>query len=322
MARKVGRHGTVVVMVALILLLVACQSPTGGGGGGGGGGGSDTDSGTGETAGGDSPDDTAGAPAGGGGGSDADSGTGEAAGGDTSDDSAGDTGGDTGGEATGGGSDADSGAGEAAGGDTGGDTSGDSSDGSPGEPADDGTADDASSYTLAYDGNGAEGGSPPADSTEYQAGDTATVLGNSGGLTKADHTFSDWNTNADGSGTTFVEGAQLTMPERGVTLYAFWLPKGSVSVSFENPEDPSITFGGATDEVVKGNALSVNAQGSYSGHSWYLNGSSDHAALTTDDAEATIDTGELGYGTHSISLFVSEGYSAGFSFAVVDSVTE
>lgn len=58
------------------------------------------------------------------------------------------------------------------------------------------------------------------DSTDYKNGDQVTVAGNS--FTYSGKTFKSWNTEADGSGTTYSEGTDLTMPSHDVTLYAQW----------------------------------------------------------------------------------------------------
>jgi uncharacterized repeat protein (TIGR02543 family) len=50
------------------------------------------------------------------------------------------------------------------------------------------------------------------------------VLGNSRNLTKTDHTFSGWNTAADGSGAGYVENDELTMPASDLALFAQWEP--------------------------------------------------------------------------------------------------
>ncbi|MBQ8086217.1 MAG: InlB B-repeat-containing protein [Lachnospiraceae bacterium] len=77
--------------------------------------------------------------------------------------------------------------------------------------------------TVTYNANGATGGSVPADSkSPYIIGDTVTVLGNTGSLTKDGYTFDGWNTKADGSGTTYAANAAFTITE-DTTLYAQWM---------------------------------------------------------------------------------------------------
>jgi uncharacterized repeat protein (TIGR02543 family) len=77
-------------------------------------------------------------------------------------------------------------------------------------------------YTVTYNANGATGGSAPTDSNNYLQGATVTVLGNTGSLVKTVYTFAGWNTQANGSGTTYSGGAIFPMSSSNVTLYALW----------------------------------------------------------------------------------------------------
>ena len=85
-------------------------------------------------------------------------------------------------------------------------------------------------YTVTYNANGATSGDVPVDSTEYDSGDTVTVLGNTGNLARTDFTFVGWNTLANGTGIDYV--AENTFSILGnTTLYAKWSA---------NPVDPYI----------------------------------------------------------------------------------
>lgn len=75
---------------------------------------------------------------------------------------------------------------------------------------------------VTYNANGASGGNVPTDNTPYNIGDTVTVLGNAGSLTRDGYTFDGWNTKADGSGTTYAANAAFTITE-DTTLYAQWM---------------------------------------------------------------------------------------------------
>jgi hypothetical protein len=76
-------------------------------------------------------------------------------------------------------------------------------------------------YKTTYNGNGNSGGAVPTDANWYESGATVTVLGNTGALTKEGHTWSCWNTAADGSGTDY--DAAETFELSGMTiLYAKW----------------------------------------------------------------------------------------------------
>lgn len=76
--------------------------------------------------------------------------------------------------------------------------------------------------TMAYVGNGNTGGTAPSDaSTPYTSGDTVTVLGNTGSLTKTSNNFAGWNTKADGSGTSYSPGDTFSITSP-VLLFAVW----------------------------------------------------------------------------------------------------
>lgn len=78
----------------------------------------------------------------------------------------------------------------------------------------------AESFTVSYDGNGNTGGSAPTDSTSYVSSQSVTVLG-SGTLTKTGFTFSGWNTNSSGTGTTYYANNTFSITSNR-TLYAVW----------------------------------------------------------------------------------------------------
>lgn len=81
-------------------------------------------------------------------------------------------------------------------------------------------------YSLTYNANGATGGSVPVDpNSPYLVGDTVTVLGNVGGLTRVGYTFVGWTMNPDGSGTVYQANDTFIMPANNVILYALWEPK-------------------------------------------------------------------------------------------------
>ena len=82
-----------------------------------------------------------------------------------------------------------------------------------------GSASDAT-YSITYDANGADSGTVPASQTKL-AGKMVSLAKNNGSLTKQDHSFSGWNTAADGTGTSYAEGASYTL-DASITLYAQW----------------------------------------------------------------------------------------------------
>jgi Alpha-tubulin suppressor and related RCC1 domain-containing proteins len=108
-------------------------------------------------------------------------------------------------------------------------------------------------YTVSYNANNATSGSPPS-SGAYFSGESATISGNSGSLAKTGYAFVCWNTQADGSGTSYYSGDAMTLSASDVVLYAQWFSSS-----------PVIAVGVAHSLVVKadGNLWSVgrNAYG-------------------------------------------------------------
>lgn len=70
---------------------------------------------------------------------------------------------------------------------------------------------------LTYDANGGEG---TIDSATGVAGESMTVAEN--GFTRNDYTFTGWNTQADGKGTSYKPGDSFTLTDKDTVLYAQW----------------------------------------------------------------------------------------------------
>lgn len=73
-------------------------------------------------------------------------------------------------------------------------------------------------YTLAYDTNGGVGSI--ADTIQHQS--TQAAVKTSVGISRSGYTFSSWNTAANGSGTAYAAGSNLTFDIPTRTLYAQW----------------------------------------------------------------------------------------------------
>lgn len=104
--------------------------------------------------------------------------------------------------------------------------------------------------TVSYNGNGNSGGSVPTDSGTYATGASATVLGNSGGLTRSGYVFNGWNTAANGSGTSYAASASMALKDT-VTLYAQWVAVPTVTAISPAYGLP----GGGTSVTITGTAL-------------------------------------------------------------------
>ncbi len=78
--------------------------------------------------------------------------------------------------------------------------------------------------TLSYDGNGHTGGK--TDATKGKVGKPITIAQN--GFEKTGYTFVGWNTQADGQGTSYSAGQEVTI-RKPLTLYAQWEANKNVS---------------------------------------------------------------------------------------------
>jgi uncharacterized repeat protein (TIGR02543 family) len=73
--------------------------------------------------------------------------------------------------------------------------------------------------TISYHSNGGAG-----SMTDTTANTDASVTLTGNTFTKPGYNFNGWNTQADGLGTSYANGATFTMPAGGLQLYAQWVP--------------------------------------------------------------------------------------------------
>ena len=86
-------------------------------------------------------------------------------------------------------------------------------------------------YNVTYDANGGTG-SQTDTLSPYYAGVTVTVLGQ-GGIARTNYTFTGWNTESGGGGTSYVAGNTFTMPTEDVILYAQWTEDTKYNVTYD-----------------------------------------------------------------------------------------
>ena len=145
-------------------------------------------------------------------------------------------------------------------------------------------------YTVTYNGNGNTGGSVPVDSTNYEQGQTVTVLGNTGNLVKTGYSFAGWNTQADGSGTTYTQAQTFTMGSANVTLYAKWTANPTYTVTYNGngntggsvPVDSTNYQQGQTVTVLGNTGNLVKTGYSFAGWNTQANGSGTTYTQATD----------------------------------------
>jgi len=114
-----------------------------------------------------------------------------------------------------------------------------------------------STYTLTYNANGASSGTVPVDPNNYAAGASVTVLGNTGNLTKSGETFSSWNTQANGTGTTYLPGNTMVMGSANVTLFALYSSVSGSTVTYNGNGATSGTVPVDSNSYAQGQSVTV-----------------------------------------------------------------
>ena len=116
-------------------------------------------------------------------------------------------------------------------------------------------------YTVTYNGNTSTGGNVPTSPSLYVSGSMVTVLGNSGSpvLSKSGFAFAGWNTEENGSGTSYSQGNQFAITAN-TTLYARWTPvtytvtyNGNTNTSGNVRTDSSSPYAYGSNVTVLGN---------------------------------------------------------------------
>jgi uncharacterized repeat protein (TIGR02543 family) len=128
-----------------------------------------------------------------------------------------------------------------------------------------------------------------------------TVLGNTGNLVKAGYTFVGWNTEADGSGSSYTWGTSVTMKTSDITLYAVWTAEPTYTVTYDHngategsvPSGASSYAEGATVTVLGNNGNLGKTDSLFDG--WNTN---------TDGSGEAYGAGEnFTMGTENVTLY-------------------
>ena len=112
-------------------------------------------------------------------------------------------------------------------------------------------------YTITYQGNGNDGSTvAPTDSNSpYTSGSVVTIL-SSGTLTKSGYSFSNWNTAANGTGTSYSAGTSLVLSSNTV-LYAQWTVLPTYTVTYSGNGNTGGTVP-ASASYTSGNTVTVS----------------------------------------------------------------
>lgn len=102
-------------------------------------------------------------------------------------------------------------------------------------------------FTISYDGNGSDRSSTASQTVDY--GGSLTVSSN--GFAKTGYSFAGWNTQADGEGTAYAAGTEISGITSDITLYAKWTAR-THTVTFDGNGSTSGTT--ASMQVTYGEA--------------------------------------------------------------------
>jgi uncharacterized repeat protein (TIGR02543 family) len=174
-------------------------------------------------------------------------------------------------------------------------------------------------YTVTYDGNGEEAGTAPVDSTHYEQGQKATVLGNSGNLARAGHTFAGWNTKTDGTGTPYTAGQSLTLGNSDVTLYAVWTVNPTWSVTYDGngnsggivPVDSTAYEEGQTVTVLGNTGVLVRTSYAFAGWNTRSDGTGDSYVASDSFAMGTSNVTLYAVWSPQLEVRIKQVYSWG-----------
>ena len=174
------------------------------------------------------------------------------------------------------------------------------------------------SYTIAYDSNGGSGST--ASATVLYT-DDATV--SESGFTRSGYLFVGWNTEADGSGTSYAAGDSVTaltmVNGETVTLYAQWVEAVTVTV-VTSAGGSSVTY--ATAEVPTGSVLTTSGSTvtvTYDGETWFT------ATVSVDSTAQytyTLSSWSTSSATLSSDTTVTASYSSSVNYYTVTFVVD
>jgi uncharacterized repeat protein (TIGR02543 family) len=150
----------------------------------------------------------------------------------------------------------------------------------------------ADTYSITYDANSSTSGSAPSNQTKtYDI--NLTLQTNTGTLARTGYTFAGWNTQANGSGTSYSSGASYTT-NANLTLYAKWTINtytvtydGNGETSGSVPVDGSSPYNYNSTVTVLGNSGTLAKTG-YTFAGW------NTAANGTGTSQAAASTFTLG----------------------------
>lgn len=187
------------------------------------------------------------------------------------------------------------------------------------------TVTSASTWFVTYNGNGADGGNVPTDNTAYNASNNqVTVLGH-GTLSRTGYTFVNWNTESNGSGTSYsnpaTPSAEATFTITGnTTLFAQWTANEYAITKSAINGSVAVTETAHTDDDVN---VSVAATSGYEFYNIVVSKTDDHNTTTTISGNLTDGfTFKMPGYPVTVTATFTKHYSWNLTIASYDEITD
>jgi uncharacterized repeat protein (TIGR02543 family) len=166
-------------------------------------------------------------------------------------------------------------------------------------------------YALAYSSNGGSGDAPAAI-TQYDQWARVNVLANTGSFAKAGFTFCNWNTQANGGGTSYAPGASFYMPSSDITLYAMWgysvTYDGNGNTGGSAPVDSAGYISGSTATIIMPSSSLVKDGYQFAG--W--NSQADSLGVTCANTILSTKTRTMTSNISLYAIWIDQNYTTGF----------
>jgi len=179
-------------------------------------------------------------------------------------------------------------------------------------------------FTLAYNANSGSGSAPVDSNSPYFSGTLVTVM-QKGDLNRNGYYFNGWNTLANGTGTSYAEGATFTIAANTV-LYAQWATNLTVTYNVNGGSGTAPVD--SNSPYKSGESVTVMDKGSLTRNNYYFTGwntvGNGSGTAYAEGATFTITASTTLYAqwanNHTVS-YIGNGHTSANSTVPTDTVT-
>ncbi|MDG5817063.1 InlB B-repeat-containing protein [Chitinispirillales bacterium ANBcel5] len=167
-------------------------------------------------------------------------------------------------------------------------------------------------YSVIYNSSNHDSGDIPNDTMFYQTDENATVLGNTGELTRDGFEFIGWSIDHGSTSEIFIAGDALTVPNENIILHARWTEESdtdSFTVTFDLNYDSVVTTQSVTAGTLLEKPTEPQKREGYTFDGWYSDQNMDEK-WDFEEGVITSDTTLFAYWnvvTYEISYTLNGG---------------